>query len=288
MNMRILFLLLIILGANYVSAQKSYRALVHEGNKKFNTKNYEGSSSRYMEAIKLNDKDFTAHYNLGNALYKSKKYEEAKAEFEKAKNLAKNKEDKAAALHNLGNASMQTNNPEKAADYYKQSLKHDPYSEATRKNYEIAKLKEKQNQQQQNQDEKSGEGGKGKDQNQNQSNQDQQGNSKDKNQENGSGQINNGEDPNGKTSEQNKNNNEGKNKIPTTFAGLPITIAYGGILFLTTEPAPTLALLPIVTPEHKVTFAPNQTSSSTIMSFSISFFATTLLFTLNCSPIALS
>jgi Tfp pilus assembly protein PilF len=56
---------------------------------------------------------------LGNALYKSKKYEEAKAEFEKAEQLSQTLPDKAAALHNLGNTYMQMNQPEKAADYYK-------------------------------------------------------------------------------------------------------------------------------------------------------------------------
>jgi hypothetical protein len=54
---------------------------------------------------------------------------------------------------------MQMNQPEKAADYYKKSLKQNPKSEATRKNYEIAKLKEKENQQKKNQQNNSGKGG---------------------------------------------------------------------------------------------------------------------------------
>jgi Tfp pilus assembly protein PilF len=118
--------------------QENYRTLVHEGNQKFDGKDYDGASSKYMEAVKSKYKDFTAHYNMGNALYKSKKYEEAKAEFEKAEQLSQTLPDKAAALHNLGNTYMQMNQPEKAADYYKKSLKAKPYSEATRKNYEIA------------------------------------------------------------------------------------------------------------------------------------------------------
>jgi hypothetical protein len=60
---------------------------------------------------------------------------------------------------------MQMNQPEKAADYYKQSLKQNPKSEATRKNYEIAKLKEKENQQKKNQQNNSGKGGGGDNQN---------------------------------------------------------------------------------------------------------------------------
>ncbi len=63
---------------------------------------------------------------MGNALYKSKKYEEAKAEFEKAQQLSQTLPDKAAALHNLGNTYMQMNQPEKAADYYKNRLNKIP------------------------------------------------------------------------------------------------------------------------------------------------------------------
>lgn len=181
--------------------QKSYKTLVYEGNQKFDGKDYDGASSKYVEAVKSNEKEFTAHYNLGNALYKSKKYEEAKAEFEKAQSLSQTIPDKAAALHNLGNTYMQMNQPEKATDFYKQSLKQDPYNEATRKNFEIAKLKEKENQQK-NKDQKSGKGGGGEDQ---QKDKDKKGDSK----ENGEGQKNEGNSPDGNQPDQNKNN-EGK------------------------------------------------------------------------------
>ncbi|GAB0157339.1 tetratricopeptide repeat protein [Chryseobacterium sp. Alg-005] len=207
MNTKIIFLSFILAFSlpSFVFGQKSYKTLVYEGNQKFNGKDYDGASSKYMEAVKSNDKDFTAHYNLGNALYKNKKYEEAKAEFEKAQSLSQTLPDKAAALHNLGNTYMQMNQPEKAADYYKQSLKQDPYNEATRKNYEIAKLKEKQNEQKKNQQNNAGKGGGGNDQNKNN---DQKGDKKDQ-QDQGNGQQNKGESPEGNNPDQNQNN-EGK------------------------------------------------------------------------------
>lgn len=207
MNTKIIILSFIVAFSfsNFLFGQKNYRTLVYEGNQKFNGKDYDGASSKYMEAVKSNEKDFTAHYNLGNALYKNKKYEEAKAEFEKAQSLSQTLPDKAAALHNLGNTYMQMNQPEKAADYYKQSLKQDPYNEATRKNYEIAKLKEKQNEQKKNQQNNAGKGGGGNDQNKND---DQKGDKKDQ-QDQGNGQQNKGENPQGNNPDQNKNN-EGK------------------------------------------------------------------------------
>lgn len=208
MNTKIIFLSFIIafLVSGTLFAQENYKTLVYEGNQKFNGKNYDGASSKYMEAIKSNEKDFTAHYNLGNALYKNKKYEEARTEFEKAQKLSQTLPDKAAALYNLGNTYMQMNQPDKAADFYKQSLKQDPYNEATRKNYEIAKLKEKESQQKKNQQSKSGKGGGGKDQ---QQNDDQKGNPKDQKQDQGKGQQNQGESQQNNNPDQNQNN-EGK------------------------------------------------------------------------------
>jgi Ca-activated chloride channel family protein len=206
MNTKIFFLSFIIAFASsgFLFGQKNYRTLVYEGNEKFNGKDYDGASAKYLEAIKSNDKDFTAHYNLGNALYKSKKYEEAKVEFEKAQRFSQTLADKSAALHNLGNSYMQTKQPEKAAEFFKQSLKQNPYSEATRKNYEIAKLKEKENQQKKQQKQNnSGKGGGGKDQ----QNDDQKGGPKDQ-KDQGQGQQNQGK---GQGSDPNqKSNNEGR------------------------------------------------------------------------------
>ncbi|HMU07156.1 MAG TPA: tetratricopeptide repeat protein [Kaistella sp.] len=197
---------LMIFGLMFFSAQENYNTLIFKGNQQFDKKNYDNASSKYMEAAKLNEKDFTAHYNLGNALYKRKMYDEAKAEFEKAENLATTIPDKSAALYNSGNAYMQKNDSKKAAELYKQALKQDPYNETIRKNYEIAMRKEKEKQQQQQQKNNSGGGGgdnKNKDQNQGQD----KGNTP--KQEQGNGQQNKGEGE-GNDPDQSKNNDADK------------------------------------------------------------------------------
>lgn len=134
------------------SAQKNYNALIFEGNEDFKSEKYDQASSKYMDAIQQNSKDFAAHYNLGNSLYKKKQYDEANAEYKKAEALAKNNTDKMASLYNQGNVAMQQQQPEQAAEIYKKALKLDPYNEAARKNFEIAKLKsqEKQDQKEKN------------------------------------------------------------------------------------------------------------------------------------------
>ncbi|WP_332022964.1 tetratricopeptide repeat protein [Kaistella sp.] len=209
MNRNLLFTsILLIFCTVFFSAQKSYNTLVFEGNKNFDKKNYEASSSKYMEAIKVNEKDFSAHYNLGNSLYKRKMFAEATAEYEKAEKLATTIPDKAAALYNLGNAHMQTNNSKKAAELYKQALKQDPYNETIRKNYEIAMLKEKEKQEENKQKNNSGGGG-GNDKNQDKNQGDEKGDTPQS--QSGQGQQNKGE---GEGDDPNKNKNDNSGKLP--------------------------------------------------------------------------
>ena len=158
-----------------------------------------------MEAVKLNEKDFTAHYNLGNSLYKRKMYEEAKAEFEKAEKFSTNIPDKTAALYNLGNSYMQTNDTEKAAELYKKALKQNPYNETIRKNYEIAKRKEKEKQEQQKQ-KNNPEGNKEKNKKNNEQNQGDNPQNK-----SGNNEQNNG---NGEGNQPNQSEKDNPDKMP--------------------------------------------------------------------------
>ena len=59
MNTKIIFLsfIVVISFSGLLFGQESYRNLVHEGNQKFDGKDYDGASSKYMEAIKFNDKE---------------------------------------------------------------------------------------------------------------------------------------------------------------------------------------------------------------------------------------
>jgi Ca-activated chloride channel family protein len=204
MNFRpLLIAIFAILCMPFFSAQENYNTLVFKGNQDFDKKNYENASGKYLKAVQLNEKDFAAHYNLGNSLYKRKLFAEAKAEYEKALQNSTNLPDKAAALYNLGNMEMESNNSKNAAAHFKAALKQDPYNESIRKNYEIAMLKEKEKEEKK-QDKKSQSGrGNGKDKDEN------TGTDPGKNpqSEAGSGVKNKGEGDNPKNSE---NDNPGK------------------------------------------------------------------------------
>ena len=189
---------LIFLGLVTVKAQECLNTLIFRGNRSFDKQKYGEATSTFSEAVKKNEKDFGAHYNLGNSLYKIKKYDEAIAEYQKAQKNTNNKDEKAASYYNEGNAHLQNGDGEKAVNAYKNALKYDPDNEAILKNLQIAKKKQKQkdnkqNQQNQQQNQQNN-------QNKNQDNhQNQQG---DQNQENKNNNTKN--QPNGNIGDQNK------------------------------------------------------------------------------------
>ena len=198
---------LIFLGLVTVKAQESLNTLIFRGNRSFDKQKYGEATSTFSEAVKKNEKDFGAHYNLGNSLYKIKKYDEAIAEYQKAQKNTNNKDEKAASYYNEGNAHHQNGDGEKAVNAYKNALKFDPDNEAILKNLQIAKKKQKQkdnkqNQQNQQQNQQNN-------QNKNQdNNQNQQG---DQNQENKNNNTKN--QPNGNIGDQNKGKgNQGAEK----------------------------------------------------------------------------
>ena len=175
---------LFFLGLIAVKAQESLNTLIFRGNRSFDKQKYGEATSTFSEAVKKNEKDFGAHYNLGNSLYKIKKYDEAIAEYQKAQKNTNNKDEKAASYYNEGNAHLQNGDGEKAVNAYKNALKYDPDNEAILKNLQIAKKKQKQ-----------------KDNKQNQQNQQQnQQNNQNKNQDNNPNQQ-------GDQNQENKNNN---------------------------------------------------------------------------------
>lgn len=198
---------LFFLGLIAVKAQESLNTLIFRGNRSFDKQKYGEATSTFSEAVKKNEKDFGAHYNLGNSLYKIKKYDEAIAEYQKAQKNTNNKDEKAASYYNEGNAHLQNGDGEKAVNAYKNALKYDPDNEAILKNLQIAKKKQKQKDNKQNQQNQ--QQNQQYNQNKNQDNhQNQQG---DQNQENKNNNTKN--QPNGNIGDQNKGKgNQGAEK----------------------------------------------------------------------------
>lgn len=98
-------------------------------------------NEKQLRVIKAKEKTQkqSAEYNLGNTIYKNKKYAEAISNYKNAAQTAKNNTQKHKAFHNLGNAYMQDKNYKLAVASYKNALKANAKDEKTRYNLALAK-----------------------------------------------------------------------------------------------------------------------------------------------------
>jgi tetratricopeptide (TPR) repeat protein len=151
------------------------KGTVRSGNKAYLKNNFSEAEIKYRKAIEKNQASFHAHYNLGNALYKQDKMEEASRQYQAAANMAPDKNLAARDFHNLGNSYFKQQNFKESIEAYKQSLRLNPDDEETR--YNLAYAQKMLKDQQQNQDNKNKDRqnqDKNKNQNENQQNKDQQ------------------------------------------------------------------------------------------------------------------
>ncbi len=104
------------------------------------TENFQ-QKEKQLRTIKAKEKtqEQQAEYNLGNTIYKHKKYGEAITNYKNAAQTAKNNLQKHKAFHNLGNACMQDKNYKLAVASYKNALKANSKDEKTRYNLALAK-----------------------------------------------------------------------------------------------------------------------------------------------------
>ncbi len=139
--------------------------LVEEGN-------FPKAEGEYRKAISKNPVDPTAKYNLANAYYNSKKYDEANLRYtEASKVTTATKLEKHKAFHNQGNTYMEQKKYKEAVEAYKNALRNNPKDNETRYNLALAKkmLEQEQQKNDQNQDDQN----KDQDQDKKQDNQDQ-------------------------------------------------------------------------------------------------------------------
>jgi batC protein len=138
-----------------ISAQKEARN-VKEGNKQYVAQKFTEAQKFYEQGIADNSESYSANFNLGNSLFRQKKYKEALEQYQKAATLTKEKKEIASAFHNVGNALMEEKNYEKSVEAYKNSLKANPKDDDTRYNLAVAQylMKKQQEQQKQQQQQK--------------------------------------------------------------------------------------------------------------------------------------
>ena len=151
---------------------QSVRSLVNGGNDLYNDQKFTDAEVNYRKALEKEKELVQGHFNLGNALSKEGKYDDAVREFAIAGEKATSPETKGHAWYNIGNSLMGEQKYQEAVDAYIKSLQLNPRDQEAKYNLSYALEKLKQQQQQQKQ------------QNKNQDKKDQKKNQDQKNQQN--------------------------------------------------------------------------------------------------------
>lgn len=175
------------------------RRQVRRGNRAYERLDYDRAEARYRQAQELSDSCFEAKFNLGDALYKQQRYDEAEKIFAAlAADSTRSDLDRAHSFYNLGNSLFQQKKYQEALSAFKRSLRLNPADLETKYNYAYTKKYIDDNQQG---------GGGGGDNNQNQNNQNQ-----DQNQQGGGNDQNKDQNQNNENKNDQNNDNSDQNQ----------------------------------------------------------------------------
>lgn len=141
---------LVLLQVNFAAAQQT-KSQFRKGNELYKEGKYNEAEIAYRKGLSKQPDSWVGNYNLANALYKQKRYEEAGAILDSLAPNASADNQKARVYHNLGNALLENKQYEKSIEAYKKALKINPTDEDTRYNlsYALKKIQQQQQQQQQ-------------------------------------------------------------------------------------------------------------------------------------------
>lgn len=123
-----------------------------EGNVAYEEGNYALADSLYRLAIESEPENSKLHFNLGNALAKQGKVEEAIEAYLNSQEYAETEQDRALAQYNIGTLLAENEDWKPAAYHFRNSLKFNPLDAEAKHNYELATKKAEQEEQEQQQD----------------------------------------------------------------------------------------------------------------------------------------
>jgi tetratricopeptide (TPR) repeat protein len=141
----IAFLLIFFL-APFATFAQNDNELIKRGNKAYNKNQYDVARDNYKRAAEKNPANEKAQYNLGNALYKSKKPEDAVVAYDAAIQNSKLPIEKSGAFYNKGVVLQNNKKLPECIEAYKNSLRLNPADEDARLNLQKALLQQQQQQ----------------------------------------------------------------------------------------------------------------------------------------------
>jgi tetratricopeptide (TPR) repeat protein len=130
------------------------RKYIRQGNKEYEDKAYDESEIQYRKALEKDISSYEGNFNLGDALYKQEKFEDASKKFSGLAATEKDRKELAKIYHNLGNSLLQANKVPESIEAYKNALRNNPDDYETKHNlaWALNLLQQQQQQQNQNQD----------------------------------------------------------------------------------------------------------------------------------------
>jgi len=150
-KMKNLFICLIFLSLAFQLKAQPGRGDIRQGNRYFKNEKFDNAELAYRKALEEKKVNKLAEFNLGDALYRQKKYEEAGHQFEAAASNEIVKTNSAKAYHNLGNSLLQAGKIEESINAYKDALRRNPGDLDTKYNLCYAQHMKKQQDQQKQQ-----------------------------------------------------------------------------------------------------------------------------------------
>jgi len=183
MRRKYILILFLLFWAAIGHAQNE-RKFVRQGNKYYEAANkdtsridtvqFNNAEIEYLKALEKKPDDAKWNFNLADALYKQKKFDQSAEKFQEIADKTSDKIEKSRALHNLGNSYLMKNKLDESIAAYKDALRNNPKDLETKYNLLYAmNMKKKQQDQQKKDQDKNKDKDKDKDKNKDQDKKDQ-------------------------------------------------------------------------------------------------------------------
>ncbi len=119
-------------------AHAQERRNLRQGNKLYQDEKFNDAEIRYRQSLEENPQNIKGMFNLGNALYRQGRFDEAAEIFGGLSQFAPGEREKSFAWHNLGNSYLQSQKYAESVEAYKNALRINPDDEQTRHNLAYA------------------------------------------------------------------------------------------------------------------------------------------------------
>ena len=140
----LLFPFLILLPAGLFA--QSEKAIIKKGNEAYAKKDFEAAITQYKKAAEKDPLNVIAQYNMGNALFRNNKPDDAVSAYESAVSGFHTPVEKSRAYYNKGVVLQNNNKLPDCIDAYKNALKLNPEDDDARQNLQKALQQQKEQQ----------------------------------------------------------------------------------------------------------------------------------------------